>query len=1157
MLIGEGPGNTEDEKGEPFVGQAGKILNDILAENGIRREEVSIANVVSCRPPDNRIPTPKEVNSCFAYLSEEVKQIKPEVLVLLGSTALKKFLVGAGGITKVRGQWFESSEFNCKLLPTFHPAYILRNPTERPKLLNDIKKLRNFLDGNVFNNDIKQTHYYNVVTQTQFSWVIDKLQTEELWTFDTETTGIDFKKDKIFVCTFSWKEYTSILIDFRDLQIDLTEAWFQLKKVFENDKKKIAHNGSFDIEFLMSLGIYVKNYYCDTIHMHYLLNENDRHGLEVLAEQYTDLTGYDIPLQQYKIQNKPEDYSYIPKEILHPYAQKDSDVTLRCFNAMLPKIYEEGLDFVLFNVIMPIQKILIHSEYNGVSIDVEHLKKTTEKYARNMEEALKQVFRVPQIIEYQEEQREGKIGDLKVKWENAKTLKNKYPDFEDYKNVQKEGVLNFEFNLKSHKQLKELLIDKMKLPILKKTDKGNPCLDDEVLTEYAKKNKFCAQLSKYRSLSHLKSTFLDGISERLDEEGKVHTDYLLFSTVTGRPSSRDPNLNNIPRTGTAEDIKDIFCADPGNNWLVEADQGQCFSGDTLIRTLQGNIAIRNLVERFQKGEKFDIYSYDKKTKQICLKPMVNGEQTGSDVRLIRITLDNNKFVDATPLHKFILNTGEDVVVADLKIKDLLFPFYDYFKRKVNTKTKVDNIHGRGIKKIEVLPFTSDVYNIEVQDTHTYALACGIIVNNCEFRYFINYSKDPQALTDLKVGIDIHKLTAAAAKGIFIPKGDITYEEFKELVKDVTKEERQQAKNCVSGDTIIPTIKGFKPISSLVVGDVVLDHEKKPQKILETFKREDILYRMITEEGELKCTKDHPLYVLEKGELITKPLSELKEGDDVLRCGGFESVNIYPFSWGTNSSPHEKREWNFEYIRGLNKTIDHLVDNNIYSVKIKKIEMIGKGMVYDFVTTGHKDMIANGFYTLDCVFGLMYGRGVRSIAEEYGISEKQARDILNFFFGRYPKAKNWIKITQAEAVRDGYVTSIFGRKRRLLNINHPNEGTRAEALHQAVNSPIQSAASDSTFLACVEVFKELWKRKMKTRLVLTVYDSLVFNIPDDELEFVSKLLMEKMTSPPIPEVEVPLASDIKIGKNWGSLMEVNINDPWEDVYNKLVERFNNK
>ena len=137
MFIGEGPGADEDAQGEPFVGRAGKLMNMAFGIVGIKREEVYIANVVKCRPPANRNPEDDESYSCMDYLRNQVMLIKPEIIVLLGSVALKNILGEEYGITKSRGKWIIKK--NIKYMPTFHPAAILRDESKKIYFWNDLK----------------------------------------------------------------------------------------------------------------------------------------------------------------------------------------------------------------------------------------------------------------------------------------------------------------------------------------------------------------------------------------------------------------------------------------------------------------------------------------------------------------------------------------------------------------------------------------------------------------------------------------------------------------------------------------------------------------------------------------------------------------------------------------------------------------------------------------------------------------------------------------------------------------------------------------------------------------------------------------------------------------------------------------------------------
>ena len=140
MFVGEGPGRDEDLQGEPFVGRAGQLLTDIITKGiGLRREDVYIANVVKCRPPDNRNPEPDEVAACEPFLKKQIELISPEIIVGLGKFAVQTLLQSKMPITKLRGNWH--TYHGIKLMPTFHPAYLLRNPADKKLVWEDIKKV--------------------------------------------------------------------------------------------------------------------------------------------------------------------------------------------------------------------------------------------------------------------------------------------------------------------------------------------------------------------------------------------------------------------------------------------------------------------------------------------------------------------------------------------------------------------------------------------------------------------------------------------------------------------------------------------------------------------------------------------------------------------------------------------------------------------------------------------------------------------------------------------------------------------------------------------------------------------------------------------------------------------------------------------------------
>ena len=145
VFVGEAPGRDEDRQGEPFVGRAGQLLTKIIASIGLTREEVYIANVVKCRPPSNRNPEPDEVQTCEPFLFRQLDVLRPKVVVALGAFAIHTLLGTDRAISRLRGQVYEYR--GAKLVPTFHPAFLLRSPDRKRDVWEDMKKVRALLES--------------------------------------------------------------------------------------------------------------------------------------------------------------------------------------------------------------------------------------------------------------------------------------------------------------------------------------------------------------------------------------------------------------------------------------------------------------------------------------------------------------------------------------------------------------------------------------------------------------------------------------------------------------------------------------------------------------------------------------------------------------------------------------------------------------------------------------------------------------------------------------------------------------------------------------------------------------------------------------------------------------------------------------------------
>jgi uracil-DNA glycosylase len=145
MFVGEAPGADEDAQARPFVGRAGQLLTKIIEAIGMKREDVLIGNVNRCRPPQNRAPMPDEVAACKPFLLREIAVVQPKVIVVLGNTATKNLLDTREGITRLRGNFQDYK--GIRVMPTFHPAYLLRDPSKKRETWEDLKKVRDYLDN--------------------------------------------------------------------------------------------------------------------------------------------------------------------------------------------------------------------------------------------------------------------------------------------------------------------------------------------------------------------------------------------------------------------------------------------------------------------------------------------------------------------------------------------------------------------------------------------------------------------------------------------------------------------------------------------------------------------------------------------------------------------------------------------------------------------------------------------------------------------------------------------------------------------------------------------------------------------------------------------------------------------------------------------------
>lgn len=376
-----------------------------------------------------------------------------------------------------------------------------------------------------------------VFTHGQLDAWLEKLRGAKLFAFDTETTALDYMQAEIVGVSFAVEAgsaaYVPVAHDYEGApeQLSRDNVLSQLKPLLESaDHLKVGQHLKYDMNVLANYNITLRGISADTMLESYVLNSTgSRHDMDTLALKhlghktvhFEDIAGKGA---------KQITFNQIPLDVAAPYAAEDADITLRLHQALMPQLEQEpSLLAVHQDIEIPLVPVLSRIERNGTLVDAEQLHVQSGQLGERMLELEQQAF--------------DEAGE--------------------------------EFNLGSPKQLQAIFFDKLQLPVIKKTPKGQPSTAEPVLQELALDYALPALILEYRSLSKLKSTYTDKLPLQIDSNtGRIHTSYHQAVTATGRLSSTDPNLQNIPiRTAEGRRVRQAFIAAEGN-CIVAADYSQ-------------------------------------------------------------------------------------------------------------------------------------------------------------------------------------------------------------------------------------------------------------------------------------------------------------------------------------------------------------------------------------------------------------------------------------------------------------------------------------------------------------------------------------------------------------------------------------------------------
>ena len=409
--------------------------------------------------------------------------------------------------------------------------------------------------------------YYSSLENTEHSYqiiqgdlgiklLLQNLQNQKSVCFDTETTGLDALHAELVGISFSYEKGKGFYVPFPENQ---TEAQALIEKFipfFENENiEKIGQNLKYDLKVLSNYGITVKGKLFDTMIAHYLINPDMRHNMDILSETYLKYAPQSIEALIGKKGKNQKSMRDVPLEDIKEYAVEDADVTLQLseiFNAELDKTETKKL---FEEIEIPLVGVLASMEKEGINLDVPFLQSLSKE-----------------------------LGD------DIAQLENRIYE-----------IAGEKFNLASPKQLGDILFDKLKIggAKQKKTKTGQYATGEEILSYLAKDNEIVSAILDWRSLIKLQNTYVEALPLQVDPKThRVHTDYMQTVAATGRLSSNNPNLQNIPiRTERGRQIRKAFIARDENYSLLSADYSQIE-----LRIIAALCGEENMIKAFQQGE---------------------------------------------------------------------------------------------------------------------------------------------------------------------------------------------------------------------------------------------------------------------------------------------------------------------------------------------------------------------------------------------------------------------------------------------------------------------------------------------------------------------------------------------------------------------------
>jgi len=574
--VGEAPGAREVERGIPFTGPSGQLLNRVISQLGEDPDRLSRTNIVSCRPPGNQDPPTAAVVACAPRLVDELRS-HSGVAILAGKVA-REAILGKGYSNDAH---VYSDKLEKETFAVWHPAYILRQPSRFEELRRGISRAYSN-ERRAANTDIQVRVLDGA---NALATALAGLRGNDVC-FDFEATSLDWvTAEPLCLALTDDPDYAYIvpeeLLRLDHFALEILRDFFS-----DEDTTFIAHHGKWDLHLLWNLlGKGIGRVDFDTLVAHYALIEHPPHGLKVLLSWYFNYGDYEGELIKRHFKRGSKDYASVPRPDLYRYAAIDVVGTLRLRRHLTRDLAGTNLPATLFEaILMPLTMVFARMEHRGIAVDEARLK----KWQGRMGEAVMELSSKIQLMADKPDLNPNSTQQMAVVlWDEMHLKKN--PRNRNYRSTPRSTAIPAVEHLASINPKSR-----------KKVRNGEPIVDT---------------LIEYRRVAKLKSTYVDNLlgSAERDGGGRVHGTYNVHGTEIGRPSFQNPNLGNIPRPedkwGRA--IRSSFIAGDGK-LLVGLDYAQAewrvFAAECgdpwLVQQFSEGVDLHSAIAKEMYGEDF-------------------------------------------------------------------------------------------------------------------------------------------------------------------------------------------------------------------------------------------------------------------------------------------------------------------------------------------------------------------------------------------------------------------------------------------------------------------------------------------------------------------------------------------------------------------------